>query len=301
MRVLPSPSRSWPWLQATILSASFLLAAGNGSLVCGQDLPVEAHEDIDATLWMRTSAEYRVLCHDAFRRALEAVDAGLTQPCWSALPDQIAQLQVPGAAACQYPPAIILDVDETALDNSRYQIECIQAAPHQFVLADWNAWCERRAAPPIPGVTEFLAECRKRGVAIRFVTNRGPEVRAATIANLRKYGLTPEDDSAEAELLLKGDRPEWGSDKTVRRAFVASTHRVLALIGDDLHDFVWSGTDATPEQRLAAAGTGTEFWGRRWFLIPNASNGGWERAIEGYQTPTREEKLQRKLKALTGE
>ncbi len=112
--------------------------------------------------------------------------------------------------------------------------------------------------------------------------------------------MTPDDESAEAELLLKGDRPEWGSDKSIRRAFVASQFRVLALIGDDLHDFVWSGQDATPEQRLAAAETGTDYWGNRWFLIPNTCNGGWERAIEGYQTPTREEKLRRKVEALIG-
>jgi acid phosphatase len=248
---------------------------------------------------MRTSAEYHVLAEDAYRRALAAVEMSVKDPAWSALPDQQAELQNDRDGDEPRLPAVILDVDETVLDNSAFQVENITTEPFQFSAEGWTRWCEREMATPVPGVLGFINGCRAKGVAIRYVTNRGKEVRMVTLNNLRKHGLVPDDETAEQELLCKEDRPEWGSDKTSRREFVAEQFRVVALIGDDLNDFLWAGQNATPEQRLAAASAADTLWGTRWFLLPNANYGGWEKALVDYKNGlTREEFNEMKLKKL---
>lgn len=262
--------------------------------------PPPSHEDLDATVWMRTSAEYRVLVKESYQRALQAVDLGLQDPNWSALPGQQTGTASPTGDRKLLPTAAILDIDETVLDNSRYQVECIRSAPYQFTDNAWNTWCLREEATPVPGAGEFVEGCRARGVTVRFLTNRDHSVRTATLNNLRRLGLTPADASAEAELLCKGDLPDWGSDKTSRREHVAASFRILVLVGDDLNDFLWAGDKASPEARMAAADGAASFWGSRWFLLPNANYGGWEKSVQQYRFPaTRDEYLKLKLEAIS--
>lgn len=259
------------------------------------------HEDLDAALWMRTSAEYRVLLLETWRRALAVVDA--------AIGDSDRNGEDGGAAdagtvtrkdSSNRPQAVILDIDETALDNMPYLVEMVLEEPYEFDLDRWNVWCTRAAAEALPGAVEFVQGCRERGVAVFFISNRGSGVRPATLENLRRAGLMPAT-GGDGELLLKGDRPEWGSDKTSRRELVASQFRVLAIVGDDLGDFVWSGLNATPDQRRQAALENMDHWGRDWFLLPNPDYGGWERAIEGYDSGIpRSEKLRRRWEVLEG-
>jgi|GEM_PF-807977 len=273
-------------------------AVSNPTPAAANPVP-KSHEDLDATLWMRTSAEYHVLAVDTYQRALAAVRSSVKAPAWSALPNQVVALQNPIASEDPKLPAVILDVDETVLDNSQFQVECITSSPFQFSSGGWTEWCNREVATPVPGVIDFVKGCRKMGVAIRYVTNRGNEVRQVTLNNLRKQGLVPDDESAEAELLCKGDQPDWGSDKTSRRDFIAAQFRVVVLIGDDLNDFVRTEDGATPAQRLAvAAGPGT-MWGTSWFLLPNANYGGWEKSLVEYRSGLeREACLEMKLQRL---
>ena len=96
-------------------------------------------------------------------------------------------------------------------------------------------------------------------------------------------------------LLHRGERPEWKTDKSSRRAWVASTHRVLLLFGDDLNDFA-DASGKTYEQRDAIVATHKDWWGTRWFMIPNAMYGSWEKIAAGTGTPC--EQLQRKIDAV---
>jgi acid phosphatase len=99
-------------------------------------------------------------------------------------------------------------------------------------------------------------------------------------------------------LLLRGEKPEWGSDKTSRRDAVAARHRVLLLIGDDLGDFL-SGARNTIEKRRDLMRPYTVKWGREWILLPNPSYGSWEEALYGEPRPaTPESRLQKKLEYL---
>lgn len=243
---------------------------------------------LGALLWMQTAAEYRILARAIYAEATAALDRALADPGWSAATEQQGDFAA-------LPPAVIVDVDETVLDNSPYQAALVLAGAHHEKKA-WRPWVERAAAPPIPGALEFARAAKARGVTIFYVTNRDAEEEAATRRNLAAAGF-PLNDAVDA-VLTRGERPGFGSDKTSRRAEVAASFRVLLLVGDDLNDFI-DGARPTPEERLAAADAHAERWGVSWFLLPNPEYGGWERALYGNERGLSEaEMMKRRLARL---
>ena len=74
--------------------------------------------------------------------------------------------------------------------------------------------------------------------------------------------------------MLRGERPEWSSsDKSVRRAAIAERYRIVALVGDDLRDFVDRPVFEARRNELSG------LLGTRWFLLPNPIYGSWEREL----------------------
>lgn len=177
------------------------------------------------------------------------------------------------------PPAIVLDVDETVVDNSPYEAWRIRAGK-PYDSASWADWVASAQAKAIPGAPEFIARAGALGFRVVFITNRtcpadgpfGPDglhaacpQKAQTLANLaRVLGRAV----APGDLMLRGDRADWAdSDKSARRLAVASTHRIAMLVGDDLNDFVPRAKydEQAQEKR----------WGRSWVPIPNPTYGSW--------------------------
>jgi acid phosphatase len=155
--------------------------------------------------------------------------------------------------------------------------------------ATWDAWLAKRSAPAVPGAAEFIRAARAmtdpsgRPVRVFFITNRECAPRAGsaascpqqddTLANLESLGLgapTLTDD-----LMLKGERPEWESEKLVRRQAVAGGYRIVLNVGDDLADFLPDVRRATVAGRDAARCAREDWWGRRWFLLPNPMYRSW--------------------------
>ena len=187
---------------------------------------------------------------------------------------------------------MILDLDETVLDNSPAQAQvALERTVYQQDL--WSAWVEKMAAAAIPGAQSFIGFAEKRGVKVFFVTNRGASEQAATLKNLATLGIAASDET----VLSPGERG-WTSDKTARRAEIARSYRVLLLVGDDMNDFV-ATAKLTPLQRVGLAKKHADRWGRSWILLPNPMYGSWERALYPGLT-TDEEILQRKRELLKG-
>src|SRR5690606_2336447 len=69
------------------------------------------------------------------------------------------------------PPAVIMDIDETVLDNSPYQARLV-AGGGEYDEATWSGWVEERKARPVPGVLEFARAAQARGVTILYLSNR---------------------------------------------------------------------------------------------------------------------------------
>lgn len=238
------------------------------------------HEDLDGIAWVQTSAEYAGITRQTYRAAIDRMEEARLDPKWSAIPEQAKVLSTMPADAEQKNAAVILDVDETVLDNSGYQAALIERGEN-YSPESWDAWVKAQCAVAIPGAKTFLDVCRASGVTVFFVTNREAKVESSTRANLEACQLIMTDDP---DLILsKRERDRWGSDKQPRREFVAKHYRVLLVIGDDFNDFIWAGKNPTAEDRRALADEYEDYWGTRWFALPNPSYGGWERALYDFK------------------
>lgn len=227
------------------------------------------HERLHATLWVQTAVEFRVMCEQTYRLAQTCLDQALRDPTWSAL--EAASL------SDARPVAVILDVDETVLDNSPASAEMI-LRNRDFEAEAWDDWVKRGEAEGLPGAREFLAHARRHRVAVFYVTNRAAKNRDVTVENLRRAV----DPLVRSEhVLCRGGRSGWTSDKTTRREHVAATYRVLLLLGDDYGDFAELGRHE-PALRQELAKVHMKRWGREWLCLPNPNYGNWERCLTGY-------------------
>jgi 5'-nucleotidase (lipoprotein e(P4) family) len=228
---------------------------------------------VNASLWNQSAAEYDALALSAWNGARRAVEAGLAQ-------------------SDSRPAAIILDADETTLDNTAFEARMVHMGK-TYDSAEWAKWINEAGARAVPGSVEFLQWAASRGVTAFYITNRKADEERGTTENLRRLGFPLTPDS----VLVRGERPEWTSrDKSPRRDWVASQYRVLAVVGDDLNDFVnTQGATASKRDELVAANA--DKWGSTWFVIPNPIYGSWEDVIAGEGSPC--EKLNRKIQALS--
>ena len=231
---------------------------------------------VDATAWLQTSAEYRAIATQTYAVARDALDAALAAP-----------------ADATRPPAVILDLDETAMLNLPFETRMINQGKAYDQKA-WSQWVSEAAATPVPGAAEFLAYARSRGVTPFYITNRLATEEAATRRNLETLGfpLDPNEDT----ILTRGERPEWtAGDKTPRREYIASRYRVLLLFGDDLNDFV-PAQGKTIDERFDVIRANAAKWGHTWFMLPNPAYGSWEVTIAGSGTAC--EQMERKIETL---
>ena len=228
---------------------------------------------LDATVWVQTSAGWEAAARQTYRLARRELDRALADSSRNALPD-------PPDGYRGRPPAVILDVDETVLDNAPYQARLVRSG-REFSPESWAVWVREEAAEPVPGALAFTRSAREHGVAVFYVTNRDHRLEPATRANLRARGFPLEGEGDH--LLTEGEREGWGSDKASRRAHVARDHRVLLLVGDDLNDFV-SGARASTEAYRRLRERHADRFGRDWFMLPNPTYGTWERAATGFRS-----------------
>lgn len=216
-----------------------------------------------AVLWMRLSAEYEALCRQVYASALERVRARL-------------------AAGVQgKPPAVILDLDETVLDNAGYQAHLtLGGVSHS--QDRWQAWqrANMDKVGLVPGARDFIKEVERAGVHVVFVTNRSAALRDQTAEALARLGVTTPaalDDPKVPKLLMRTLLPS----KESRRQQVRERYTIIANVGDNLNDFDDDfGPHLSNEKRRAAIGRHADKWGTEWFVLPNPIYGYWLRSIE---------------------
>lgn len=263
-----------PWRLGMVLGAVLVLG-GCGAQPLRPEATVPAapaHDNLNATLWMQQAAEYQATVRGIYAAALRALDAALQDPGWDALPAGETQ---PGFE--QRAPAIIVDADETLIDNSHFQARAV-IEDSSYSPERWQAWVNTRKAAAMPGAVAFAREVAARGVTIFYITNRdAPHEYEATLANLRQLGFPLAADAGN--LLLRGDpRLPASEEKGERRRYVGRKHRVLLMLGDNLGDFL-DGVQSNPATRQALMAPYQDWWGGRWFMLPNPSYGSWQGAI----------------------
>lgn len=245
----------------------------------------KTHESLHAVLWMQRSAEFKALSLQAYQLANVQLQMAMSDNNWTAALEQLVDYK-------NLPPAVILDVDETVLDNSPYEAELIKKG--KFYSSDsWNAWCNKASAEAVPGALEFCQKAKSNGVTIFYVTNRRENLREITRANLRKLGF-PLEDSIETIF----PRLE-SSNKGTRRELISENYRILLLIGDNLGDFASSFTNASTTTRDSLFSEYKGYFGRKWISLANPVYGDWEGAIFDYNYGLSDnEKLEIKVNSL---
>lgn len=214
----------------------FLLMIGSVMVLGEEKLPNDIR-------WIRQSIEYRALCEQLFRQTTVAI---LRKVKTEKNSDNLA---------------VVVDLDETVLDNSLYQVERWKAGL-SFTQDSWSEWVNREEAGLVPGAKEFLKAVRKKGVRVVFVSNRMNKNLEPTRRNLLALEVLAPNDL----FLLRLDKDDV---KEVRRREVnegkarmkkVGPLNVIGYVGDQMGDF--------------PSGQAKEF-GKTSFLLPNPMYGKW--------------------------
>ena len=264
----------------SVISTYFLMGVSAGSQGVQPQTSVNLQYQVGGTLYMQKAAEYRSLAYQAFNLARLRLDADLDKKNVKKLPK----------AERSMPRAIVVDIDETILDNSPAQAYSI-ANNAPFNLKDWYAWGEMRKAKAIPGAVAFLNYAVSKGARIFYVSNRDEVQKQATIDNLKSVGLT---DVGNDNVILRAGE----SSKEARRTSIAKTHRIVMLMGDNLDDFSNVFEKKPIAERFAETDKARENFGRNFIVLPNAMYGTWENAIYDYGRLTEAQKADKRMSAL---
>ncbi len=225
---------------------------------------------LDANLFVQTSAEYRACCLQAYNLASLRLAAAVAQAAEPA--DRLA---------------VVLDLDETVLDNGAFQSMMIRSklAYDQRLWDLWEAehWDKWEL---VPGAKAFILEARKAGVTVIYISNRNEKFREQTRRGLERLGI---DVADEGHLKLASDT----SNKTARRDAVDKDFRVVLHVGDNLRDFdeafrspaVAADADAAASaaairRRKEVVDEHADDWGNRWIILPNPIYGEWMKPLD---------------------
>ena len=252
-----------------VLSTVPVFAPSPVTAAAESKVELDRNSIVRALLWMRTSGEYEALCRQTFNMALERVRNVMKTRSG----DRLA--------------AVIMDLDETVLDNSGYSFFLLRnrLKHHETHWHNWNREHPEQVSL-VPGARQFIKAVENEGVRIVFVSNRSDTLRDTTRKILLRLDLATKAELADPtamKLLLRQDT----SDKQSRRDSIAARYDVIALFGDNLNDF--SDAFRSPavnsiEDRRAAVHRHAEKWGTHWFVLPNPIYGYWTRYIDWQKT-----------------
>lgn len=230
----------------------------------------QAETETMGLLWMRTSAEYRALAYQGYNVAMNAVKMAVTDPSHQ-----------------RKPLAIVLDADETVVDNTKLMGESIVNGNGRFDAPWWRQAVHQGKSQAMPGAVEFLNEVHKQGVEIFYVSNRYAPVNLdVTIQNFKELGFPSVDK--DHVLLFEKD-----SDKQPRFDMIAKKYYVVVYMGDNAGDFPIGTKGKTLAERNAIIDAHKEDFGTTFVVFPNPAYGSWVSALaKGYQNLSPEEQKQ---------
>lgn len=232
---------------AIVLVAALLASCAGGTRIASADraVPTSVASLPDNLHWFRDSAEQRAAYLEIYRAATTAarsLSSGLAPRSWG----------------------VILDVDETILDNSEFAKRYVSAG-RSFDDAAWNAFVREQRSTLLPGAREFVDTVldELHGQVV-LVTNRGEDQCAATEGNLHAVRIRYDR--------ILCDRTGDGNKNSRFRAVIAGERGVaapldvLVWVGDNIGDF--------PSLTQTAPGD-LALFGLSYFVLPNPLYGSW--------------------------
>lgn len=231
--------------------------------------------NINSILWFQNSGEARALYYQAFNLADMVVEKTLSKETFDKK------------------PAIVVDLDETMIDNSTYLATLALNGIED--LSYWSEWNEEMKATATPGAVEFLNKVVKKGVDVFYISNRYLENVEGTKQNLIKLGFP----QVEENHMLFRDKTD-GPSKEARRQEVSKTHDIFLLMGDRLGDFSDMFEEPDEKNRNKAIDDSKDKFGTQFIVLPNPMYGYWiDQAIDkDYANMTAEQKREARIKAL---
>ena len=257
------------------LTALTMLAA------CAVEVPTHVPEKDLAHNWVKHSSDYKAITRQVYAVATRDLERFVNDTSWTAIPGQ--------TDAEHLPPAVILDVDETVINNVDFQL----AFERPFSDRKLEMWDREHIAKPVPGVIEFIKAAQAADVAVFYLTNRPCEKyedeeaacpqKQTVIDGSRELGLDVEPEFVS----LSYERPEWTKEKLIRREHIAENYRIIMLFGDDFADFVACARSsfhppctepATRASREEDVLKYEHYWGNGWYILPGPMHGSWATA-----------------------
>lgn len=232
----------------------------------------ESEHLVMSTNWFQKSAEMRACYYQAFNLATYK------------LKDHFINYKGEKKAA------VVLDIDETVLDNSPFEKHLIDNGT-LYSGETWKNWTDLASADVLPGALEFTLFAKDLGVEVIYISNRKVNELDNTIKNLKDKGFP----NASKEFVFLREMDKSG-DKTERRNMVNETYETLLYIGDNLTDYDQIFGHRGKDLGFKLVDEYKADFGDKFIMLPNPMYGEWEGAIYGnnYKLPTKEKRALRK-------
>jgi 5'-nucleotidase (lipoprotein e(P4) family) len=215
-----------------------------------------------AVSWYQHTAEMEALYYQGFNIAKMRLDETIK------------------AKSAGKPLAVVVDIDETMLNNSPFETLLLNQT---YKLSDWYKWTSKASAKALPGALEFAKYAQSQNVEIYYITNRDDNERIGTLKNLENVGFPFAD---EKHLMTKLDLSESTgntSSKEGRRNKVAENYEITLLIGDNLNDFSQIFEDRSKNDGKEAVEKNKEQFGKKFIILPNPMYGAWEKPLYDFK------------------
>ena len=205
-----------------------------------------------ATIWYQKASELKAIYYQSFNWAKKRIDASAQE-------------------ATDTKKAVVVDIDETMLDNSPFEGRAIETGKG-YSKDTWKDWCDQIDAKALPGAVEFSKYAELNMVEVFYVSNRSIDHFDVTLKNLQKEGFAFADSS---HLLLKTNT----SDKTERRNLIKENYEIVLLIGDNMGDFSDIFEDRSKNYGFDEVEKNKDAFGEIFIVLPNPMYGGWEKEV----------------------
>ena len=232
-----------------------------------------SQENTMSVLWYQKAAETKALYLQGYNVATDRLKEILQTPS-------------------DKPYSIVLDLDETVLDNSPYQVQNVKDGT-AFNPKDWDVWVKKAAAKAVPGAKDFLQYADQNGVQIYYISDRTSSQVDDTIKNLEKEGI-PVQGRDHLMFLEDGVKSKEG-----RRQAVQEKTNLVLLFGDNLVDFADFSKTSEADRDKKLEELQKEF-GEKFIIFPNPMYGSWESAVYQGKKLDAKGQTEARLKALQG-
>ncbi len=240
-----------------------------------QKVAISSQENlVNATIWFQRSPEMKALYYQGYNLAKLRLAEFVKQKTAK-------------------PKAVVVDIDETMLDNSPFEAQQILESS-SYTPESWKKWASLAKAKALPGAVEFTNFCDSLNVNVFYISNRKIDEVESTLKNLDSLGFS---FARKENMIFK----ETVSSKKSRRDHVSEKFEIVMLIGDNLNDLSEVFEKRGVDWGTSIVELNKKEFGNRFIVLPNPMYGDWEKNIYGSgESSTVEQKRELRLKVIYG-